>query len=287
MKLNSQISKKLIIGIAVISCIALQSLAFAQSEGQTLFQSSCMACHTIGKGRLVGPDLADIHTRRSEKWIVDFVTSSQSLVKSGDKQAVAIFEEYNKMVMPDQPLSVAQIKSIIAYIRGESSGDAAVTAPKVSITLTESNSEDVALGQDLFQGKIRFHGGGPACNSCHHVKNDAVIGGGVLAKELTTVFSRLNEPGVSAILGSPPFPVMKEAYKDKALTEEEVRALVAFLQYADKEHFYQQPRDYGVRLFYTGLGGAVIVFVFFGLVGRRRKKKSVNQDIYDRQIKSE
>ena len=88
------------------------------------------------------------------------------------------------------------------------------------------SNDQVLLGQGLFQGTTRLANGGPTCNSCHDVTNDAVIGGGILATELTTVFSRLGGPGVRAILGSPPFPVMQQAYVDKSLTEAEVAGLV-------------------------------------------------------------
>jgi cytochrome c2 len=31
-----------------------------------LFRQFCVACHTIGQGKLIGPDLIDVHNRRSE-----------------------------------------------------------------------------------------------------------------------------------------------------------------------------------------------------------------------------
>jgi cytochrome c1 len=153
-------------------------------------------------------------------------------------------------------------------------------------TAEPASSEDIADGQAMFQGGIRFENGGAACNACHDVRHDAVIGGGVLAAELTTVFSRMGGAGVRAILGQAPFPVMQAAYEDKALTDDEVRALVAFLQFADSEEYNQLPRDYGIGLFLSGTIGAVILFLFFGILWRNRKIGSVNQDIYDRQVTS-
>jgi hypothetical protein len=147
--------------------------------------------------------------------------------------------------------------------------------------------EDILRGQELFQGNIRLSGRGPACNSCHHVKNDAVIGGGILAKELTSVFSTMGEPGVRAILGKPPFAVMEQAYRDRPLSEDEVHALVAFLQRADEQQSFQQPRDYGIRLAGTGAVGTVLLLGAYAFIFRGRKRASVNQAIYDRQVKSE
>ena len=119
--------------------------------------------------------------------------------------------------------------------------------------------------------------------------SEAVVGGGILATELTLVFSRMGDQGVRAILGNSPFPVMQTAYEGRALSDNEIRALVGFLQQADKEHSVrqQQASDVGLKLFGGGAGGVVVLLGFYGLVGRRRKRGSVNQAIYDRQVKSE
>jgi len=273
-----------------------------QLEGAQYFNQICSACHTINKGRLVGPDLANVQERRSDEWLQKFTKSSQTLINSGDPDAVAIFEEYNKMVMPDAPFSDDQIAALIIYIKAASGdseetakagGEETVDAEKVgeeaaSIeTGAESNEVNVVLGQNLFQGKVRLANGGPSCISCHHVKNDAVIGGGILARELTTVFSRMGEPGVRAILGSSPFPVMQQAYLNKPLTDEEIFSIVSFLEQADRDHMFQQPRNYGVKLAGTGIVGLIVLLVVYSLLWHNRKKKLVNEDIFDRQGKSQ
>ena len=255
-----------------------------QLEGAQYFNQICTACHTIGKGRLVGPDLANVQERRSDQWLQKFIKSSQTLINSGDPDAVAIFEEYNKMVMPDAPFTDDQIGAVIVYIKAASGGSEEAALIE---TGAQSNEENVVLGQNLFQGKVRLANGGPSCISCHHVKNDAVIGGGILARELTTVFSRMGEPGVRAILGSAPFPVMQQAYLNKPLTDEEIFSIVSFLEQADKDHMFQQPRDYGVKLAVTGIVGLIVLLVVFSLLWRKRKIKPVNKDIFDRQTKSQ
>ena len=259
----------------------------AAESGQQVFQLSCTACHTIGGGRLVGPDLAGVHDRRSQEWLEKFVKSSQSMVNSGDADAIAVFEKFNKIVMPDSVITDEQIKAVLGHIKSASSGAVDQPAAEPTPAVKTASKEDILLGGSLFQGKTRFENAGPTCISCHDVKNDAVIGGGVLAKELTTVFSKMGGTGVRAILGKAPFPVMEIAYKDKALTENEVFALVAFLQDADENHAYQHPRDYGTGLLFSGFIGAGVLFVFYSMLWLRRRKDSVNQKIYDRQVKSE
>jgi len=263
--------------------------SWAQETGEQIFQTACIACHTIGGGRLVGPDLAGVQERRSQEWLMSFIKSSQSMINEGDTEAVALFEEYNRVPMPDSPLSEEQIRKVLDYIQTQNS----VLKPSTNTSTSEeveyppsASKENIITGQEMFQGTLRFVNGGPACNACHEVRNDAVIGGGILAAELTTVFSRMGGAGVKAILGQAPFPVMQVAYQNQTLTEDEVTALVAFLEYADSEQYNQLPRDYGLGLFVSGSAGAGILFGLFAFVWRGRKKESVNQKIFDRQIKS-
>ncbi len=285
-----QNSRFLLIGVIVLICLTIQSRnTWAQDPGEQVFNTTCFACHTIGGGRLVGPDLLGVNERRSQAWLEEFIKSSQSMINNGDAEAVALFAEFNQMPMPDAVATDEQIRQVLSYIEMQSSSAAAealVTVDQPEVQQQPASKEDIQTGQDLFQGILRFENGGPACNACHDVRNDAVIGGGILATELTSVFSRMGSAGVKAILGHAPFPVMQAAYQDQSLTEQEVTALVAFLEYADSEQYNQMPRDYGVGLLLSGFAGASVLFIFFGVVWRGRKKGSVNQAIYDRQIKS-
>lgn len=265
----------------------------AQDEGETLFKTVCAACHKLSSARLVGPGLANIHKRRTEAWIISFVKSSQTMINKGDAEAVAIFEEFNKTIMPDQNLTDAQIKSVLAYIIANSPAEGAEAtsltekqASEPAEAVREATEEDVIVGQQLFDGRIKLTKGGPTCNSCHHVKNDNVVAGGALAKDLTEAHGRLTGEGVKAILTSPPFPAMKQAYQNKELTEDEIFRLTAFLQKANQDKIYQQPRDYGKRLLYTGIIGAILLMGVYPVLWITRKSKTVNKRIYDRQVRS-
>jgi cytochrome c2 len=272
--------------IAAIISLGMPDTSWAQAAGEAAFNTTCIACHTIGGGRLIGPDLAGVTDRRSDGWLASFIKSSQSMIDSGDPDAVALAGEYAGLVMPDAAMSDQQIADIIGYLKaGQPAEQTTASAP--AAPPQSASEENILAGQHYFQGERRFENGGAACNACHDVRNDAVIGGGVLAAELTTVFSRMGSTGVRVILGQAPFPVMQAAYKEKPLTEAEVTALVAFLQFADSEEYNQLPRDYGIGLFLTGSVGGGLMFAFFGVVWRGRKRGSVNQAIYDRQITSQ
>jgi len=286
--------RKNVVGLLVVAgwLIGPQS-ASAQESGKQIFQQSCAACHSIGGGQLVGPDLAGVNDKRPEDWLLKYIKSSQTLVKSGDKTAMALFEQFNKIPMPDQALSDDQIKKVLAHIKETGGSPAAgkqAAAPSAQVakeSAAVATPDEIRQGQDLFDGKLRFANGGPSCNACHHVTSDALLGGGLLAAELSLVFSRMGHAGVRAVIENSPFPVMQAAYAGKDLTGKEINALVAFLQHIDKEHARQMPKEWGWRMFSAGAGGVVVLLGIFSLAGRRRKNGCVNQDIYDRQVKSE
>jgi mono/diheme cytochrome c family protein len=63
-------------------------------RGDQLFQTKgCVGCHTIGNGRLTGPDLAGITQRREFEWIVAMVTTPDSMLRE-DPVARQLFAEY-------------------------------------------------------------------------------------------------------------------------------------------------------------------------------------------------
>ena len=111
--------------IAVTLIILFSSISSIHAQenildGKTIFKSRCASCHAIDR-RVIGPALKNVDKRHEEKWIVSFVHSSQTVIKSGDEAATNLFQEYNQTIMPDhKDLSEAQIKNIISYIKDES-----------------------------------------------------------------------------------------------------------------------------------------------------------------------
>lgn len=88
-------------------------------EGKTIFTLRCAACHNVNI-KVVGPALANVDQRHGIDWIIKFVHSSQTLVKNNDKDAVAVFNEFNKIIMPDHPdLSTDQVKGIVEFIKSQ------------------------------------------------------------------------------------------------------------------------------------------------------------------------
>jgi cytochrome c551/c552 len=108
-----------IIFLMMIFCTKTFAKDISVDDGKLIFSSRCAACHNVNI-KLVGPALAGVDQRHNIDWIVNFVHSSQTLVKKNDKDAVALFNQFNNMVMPDHPdLSSDQIKSIVEYVKSQ------------------------------------------------------------------------------------------------------------------------------------------------------------------------
>ena len=99
----------------------LATNAFAQEQepdpmvGKKLFNANCAACHKLNK-KAVGPALRGVTAKYEREWLYSWIKNSAAMIKSGDAQAVAIWEEYNRTAMNAFPqLSNADIDNILAY----------------------------------------------------------------------------------------------------------------------------------------------------------------------------
>lgn len=257
------------------------------AKGYLLFQKNCIACHTIGGGDRVGPDLKGVTERREGEWLKKFIQYPTDMINAKDPIVMDLMKKY-PTPMVNMGLSEEDVEEILKYLRNPED----VEVEESVATTPESASKiapraQINKGLDLFRGKQRFLNGGPSCMVCHHVRNASLFGGGSLAKEVTTSYSRLGDAGVKGILKNPPFPLMKEAYKGKPLTEDEVDALTAFLQESDREEGNQSPRDHKKIMVLAGVAGLVFLFLLLAVAGARRKKDSVNKNLFNRQKKSE
>ena len=70
--------------------------------GKKLFNANCAACHKLNK-KAVGPALKGVSAKYEKEWLYSWIKNSSAMIKSGDAQAVAIWEEYNKSVMNNFP----------------------------------------------------------------------------------------------------------------------------------------------------------------------------------------
>ena len=89
---------------------------FAQTDGAQIFKTNCISCHTIGGGRLIGPDLEGVSKKRNADWLKQWINSSSDFIASGDADAIAIFEEYNKVAMTSFYFEDEDMDVLLAYL---------------------------------------------------------------------------------------------------------------------------------------------------------------------------
>jgi len=69
-------------------------------QGEYLFGSRCSACHTLGQGDKVGPDLLGVTARRDRTWLTRYLLEPDKMLAEGDPIAAALFEKYRMCGCP-------------------------------------------------------------------------------------------------------------------------------------------------------------------------------------------
>jgi cytochrome c2 len=88
----------------------------AAENGQEVFKDLCAACHTIGKGKLVGPDLAGVTLRRDESWLKQQIKDPERLIAEKDPLAMQLLKESDNVPMATLGLSDEKVAAVIAYL---------------------------------------------------------------------------------------------------------------------------------------------------------------------------
>jgi len=84
--------------------------------GKLAFESKCLACHSMGQGKKLGPDLAGVSKHRDAAWLTRWLKSPEEMLKT-DAHAKALLKEFNNIPMPNQSLTDAEIKQFIKYFQ--------------------------------------------------------------------------------------------------------------------------------------------------------------------------
>lgn len=87
--------------------------------GAYLFQSRCSACHTVGKGDMVGPDLAGVTTRRERSWLERYLRAPDQMRAENDPVATALFARYKNVPMPNLRLSDGEIAVLLSFLESQ------------------------------------------------------------------------------------------------------------------------------------------------------------------------
>jgi mono/diheme cytochrome c family protein len=131
--------KRIVLVAILFSPIISQSQEADVQAGKNLFNANCAACHRLDK-KAVGPALSGVTNKYDKEWLYNWIRNGSQMIKDGDPQAVAIWEEYNRAVMTNYPqFSDEQIDNILAYTN---------YTPPVSVA-TAASTQVVAQGSNI------------------------------------------------------------------------------------------------------------------------------------------
>lgn len=85
-------------------------------KGQYMFGTQCSACHTIGHGDKIGPDLLGITNIRDHAWLMRFIQRPNEVLAEGDPIATALFKKYKEVQMPNLRLPTPDAESILKFL---------------------------------------------------------------------------------------------------------------------------------------------------------------------------
>lgn len=91
-----------------------------KQPGQALFLKACAACHTIGMGQHIGPDLEGVASRRSRDWIVSYMIRPDKMRRQRDPIAMSLRKRFPGVVMPNLGLAKADADDLLVYLDAQS-----------------------------------------------------------------------------------------------------------------------------------------------------------------------
>ena len=120
------------------------------AKGKSLYNANCASCHKLNK-KLIGPALKGVSAKYDKEWLYAWIKNSAAMIKAGDEQAIAIYEEYNKVAMNAFPqLSNEDIDNILAYTDYVPEPVAASTA----VSGAQSSTGEPSLANDIILGLL-------------------------------------------------------------------------------------------------------------------------------------
>ncbi len=89
--------------------------------GKNLFESRCSACHSIGQGDKLGPDLAGVTARRERAWLIRYIRVPDQVLAEGDPTATTLLKKYKDVRMPNLRLGSGDAADLLTYVDAQTS----------------------------------------------------------------------------------------------------------------------------------------------------------------------
>jgi len=94
------------------------------SSGEQIFRTRCSSCHTLGDAepgvqRGIGPDLLGVTRQRDARWLSRWLKEPDQMLAQKDPLAMLLYEQYNRLAMPNMRLGDAEVAALMIYIEEE------------------------------------------------------------------------------------------------------------------------------------------------------------------------
>ncbi|MGN8248215.1 SCO family protein [Pseudomonas sp. SMV7] len=93
------------------------------SSGEQLFRTRCSSCHTVGNSepgqRAIGPDLLGVTRQRDAAWLARWIKEPDQMLAQKDPLAMLLYEQYNRLAMPNLRLSDGEVSALMNYLEEE------------------------------------------------------------------------------------------------------------------------------------------------------------------------
>jgi mono/diheme cytochrome c family protein len=257
--------RRIIFVLAVVVATSAQA-----QDTATYFKQNCVSCHTIGGGRLTGPDLRDATKRKDREWLQSFILNPQAKISAGDPYALKMVEEARGVVMPTPPGITAERAGMLLDLIDAESALETSQFRGLQISNAPFTPADVARGAAVFRGTQPLKNGGPACVACHTAAGVGGLGGGRLGPDLMRVYERLQgRAGLSAWLAAPGTVTMRAVFEKHPLDPAEIAGLVAYFE-KQSQQGTQRVAASQLNFLLYGLGGTVLGLVLLDTIWKGR-----------------
>lgn len=156
----------------------------SMSKGEELYRTRCGACHLLGDedGLLRnGPPLLGVVDRRDPAWLRRWIAQPDAMLAEKDPLAMELYEQWNRVPMPNLRLEQKEVDAILEYMKSESDYIAAERARKAeaeraaaaAAAAEESASYD--MDYDLSYEDDAAEASGEKKLPCCEKRNDLVI----------------------------------------------------------------------------------------------------------------
>jgi mono/diheme cytochrome c family protein len=114
----------------------------SMNPGQYLFATRCAACHSIGHGDKIGPDLRGVTKIRDRAWLLRIIQKPDEMLAEKDPIVTALLTKYKQVQMPNLRLGDGDVSALMMFLESQTAAlDGPASTQKTVGTTTAEPSQ--------------------------------------------------------------------------------------------------------------------------------------------------